>query len=55
MDDPSGIEVIKENHTDQSGNVTDSDTPIYDLYGRRLQEIPSSGFYIRNGKKYLAR
>lgn len=55
MDEPSGVEEIKESRTGQSVNAEDSDAPIYDLYGRRLQEIPSSGFYIRNGKKYLAR
>lgn len=55
MDEPSGVEEIKESRTGQSVNAEDSDAPIYDLYGRRLQEIPSSGFYIRNGKKYRAR
>ena len=29
--------------------------PIYDLMGRRLQQKPKSGYYIRNGKKYFVR
>ena len=28
---------------------------LYDLSGRRLQRIPEHGFYIRNGKTYMAR
>jgi hypothetical protein len=28
---------------------------IYDLTGRRLSGIPSSGFYIRGGKKFFVR
>lgn len=31
----------------------DSDAPIYDMCGRRLQSVPSKGIYIRNGKKYV--
>lgn len=33
----------------------DSDAPIYDMCGRRLQTVPSKGIYIRNGKKYVVR
>lgn len=33
----------------------DSDAPIYDMCGRRLQSVPSKGIYIRNGKKYVVR
>jgi hypothetical protein len=32
---------------------TDATDSIYDLMGRRLGGIPSSGFYIRGGKKYF--
>ena len=28
---------------------------VYDLQGRRLSQIPSSGLYIQNGKKLLAK
>ena len=33
----------------------DSDAPIYDMCGRRLQTVPSKGIYIRNGKKYVVK
>lgn len=33
----------------------DSDAPIYDMCGRRLQSVPSKGIYIRNGKKYVVK
>lgn len=42
----AGIE-LPTTHTDAS--------PIYDLQGRRLNEAPSKGIYIQNGKKYRAK
>ena len=35
--------------------VESGDAPIYDLSGRRLMKKPSSGFYIKNGKKYVVK
>lgn len=34
---------------------TGSDSGIYSMTGTRLFAVPESGFYIRSGKKYLAR
>lgn len=33
--------------------IPDANDNIYDLMGRRLGGIPSSGFYIRGGKKFF--
>ena len=33
--------------------IPDANDSIYDLMGRRLGGIPSSGFYIRGGKKFF--
>ena len=33
----------------------DSDTPIYDMCGRRLQSVPAKGIYIKGGRKYVVR
>ena len=32
-----------------------SDTPLYDLSGRRVQGTPKKGVYIQDGKKYVVR
>lgn len=37
-----------------SGDSTCHDSNVYDLNGRVLRQIPSKGFYINNGKKYMA-
>ena len=36
---------------------TEESTPtsIYDIMGRRLERVPSSGIYIQNGKKYMVK
>lgn len=34
-------------------DCTESDTPIYDLTGRRLNCFPAKGFYIQGGKKRM--
>ena len=34
---------------------TESEEGIYDLQGRRLQQVPKHGIYIRNGKTYIVR
>ena len=45
--DPSaGISAIKTEKTDGA---------IYSIDGRRLNEVPSQGLYIRNGKKYFVK
>lgn len=31
------------------------ESPIYDLMGRRLSKKPANGYYIQNGRKYLAK
>ena len=39
-------------------NVLDNQrslTSYYDLQGRRLQEAPAKGLYIKDGKKYLVK
>ena len=33
----------------------DSDAPIYDMCGRRLQSVPAKGIYIKGGRKYVVR
>lgn len=33
--------------------VQRNDGKIYDILGRKLKDIPTSGFYIMNGKKYV--
>lgn len=44
--DVSGIDLI---------TVTESNKPMYDLSGRRINHIPQKGIYIQNGKKYYNR
>ena len=34
-------------------SLDEDDTPVYDLFGRRLNGVPNHGFYIRNGRKYV--
>jgi hypothetical protein len=48
MVDPAGIDDMPE------AAAAESDGPVYDLMGRRLTGKPSKGFYIQNGKTYLA-
>lgn len=48
MVDPAGIDDMPE------ATAAESDGPVYDLMGRRLTGKPSKGFYIQNGKTYLA-
>ena len=33
----------------------ENDGAVYDLTGRRLQQVPQRGVYIRDGKTYIAR
>ena len=33
----------------------DSDAPIYDMCGRRLQSVPAKGIYIKGGRKYVVK
>ena len=33
--------------------IESNDKTIYDLQGRILNEIPTKGFYIQGGKKYI--
>lgn len=44
MEDASGISNIVSSSSDDS---------LYDLQGRRLNEVPSKGIYIQNGKKFI--
>ena len=44
--DPTGIDFI---------TADDSNAPIYDLSGRRLNEAPEKGIYIQNGKKIMVK
>ena len=45
--------------TDETNTISDipadkiSATPLYDLQGRRLNDVPQKGTYIRNGRKYV--
>ena len=34
-------------------SLDEDNTPVYDLFGRRLNGVPNHGFYIRNGRKYV--
>ncbi len=56
-------EVLYDLWPDKDGNLVQSaptlkapletDAPIYDLQGRRIQTAPERGIYIRGGKKYV--
>ena len=45
----TGVTAV-EGETEES-----TSTSIYDIMGRRLERVPSSGIYIQNGKKYMVR
>ena len=45
------IDEVSDEVTDEDGNVK----TVYDLTGRRIQEITKPGIYIVNGKKVLVK
>ena len=47
-DDPTGIESA------EATTVGDSDAPIYDLQGRKVNGTKKGGMYIQNGKVFIA-
>ncbi len=47
-DDPTGIESA------ETTTVGDSDAPIYDLQGRKVNGTKKGGMYIQNGKVFIA-
>ena len=47
-DDPTGIESA------ETTTVSDSDAPIYDLQGRKVNGTKKGGMYIQNGKVFIA-
>ena len=47
-DDPTGIEPA------ETTTVGDSDAPIYDLQGRKVNGTKKGGMYIQNGKVFIA-
>jgi hypothetical protein len=47
-DDPTGIESA------ETTTVSDSDAPIYDLQGRKVNSTTKGGMYIQNGKVFIA-
>ena len=49
--DPLAVEELK---SDKDATF-DENAPIYDLMGRRLQQKPSSGYYIQGGKTYFVK
>ena len=40
---------------DHVKTVEKEDNAIYNLAGQRLQQVPQKGFYIKNGRKYIAK
>ena len=48
--DPTGVEELKASGVNKEDNIS-----VYDLNGRRLTEKPKSGYYIQDGKIYLAK
>ena len=46
-DDPTGVTSIE--------NRTSANSKYYDLQGRRLQDKPAKGLYIKDGRKYISR
>ena len=46
-DDPTGVTSIE--------NRTSANSKYYDLQGRRLQDKPAKGLYIKDGQKYISR
>ncbi len=49
-DDPMDVVDVKSHEDNKQSNA-----PIYDLMGRRLQQKPASGYYIQGGKKYFVK
>ena len=47
LPDPTGVDEVKAAAPEREG-------VIYDLMGRRLKSKPAKGFYILDGKTYLA-
>ena len=47
-DDPTGIESA------ETTTVGDSDAPVYDLQGRKVNATKKGGMYIQNGKVFIA-
>jgi hypothetical protein len=47
-DDPTGIESA------EATTVSDSNAPIYDLQGRKVNSTTKGGMYIQNGKVFIA-
>ena len=47
-DDPTGIESA------ETTTVSDSEAPIYDLQGRKVNGTKKGGMYIQNGKVFIA-
>ena len=41
--------------TDHVKSVEKEDNAIYNLAGQRLLQVPQKGFYIKNGRKYIAK
>ena len=55
-DDDDVTDVVTLRYTlSASEDPFDSNAPIYDLMGRRLQQKPASGYYIQGGKKYFVK
>ena len=50
----TGIEeLVGDPFVDTTHSNASSDKPIYDLQGRRLTTLPSRGFYIQSGRKFI--
>ena len=49
---PTAVESLT---ADEISGKDRTDAAIYDLYGRRLNEKPSRGFYIQGGRKFFAK
>jgi hypothetical protein len=47
-DDPTGIEAA------ETATVSDSNAPVYDLQGRKVNGTKKGGMYIQNGKVFIA-
>ena len=55
-DDDDITDVVTLRYTPSASEDSfDSNAPIYDLMGRRLQQKPASGYYIQGGKKYFVK
>ena len=51
LDDYLDIDVIP---ADEETNA-ETDAPVYDLLGRRVQDLQPATLYIRNGQKFIIR